>query len=357
MSETISMACVGDVMCGDSFYNLGRGCASAIRRYQGAFLKEEISALFHQHDVVFGNMESPISDCGKNRLSLRSLHMRASSETAPLLSQWGFTVLNVANNHILEHGRPAAIETVELLEKAGLTVVGAGEPYFKPCIQIKKIKIRDVDVIFMALCLRKEKYSFNGGCNTEEFLENITNYCVHGPVVASVHWGNEFIDRPSDSVKMLGRAMIDRGATAVIGHHPHVVQGIEPYKGGLIAYSLGNFIFDSFDPQCRWSLVLTLEIKQKKVCRWNYHPIQIDDEHRPYLISGAEKEFRAKEIQRRCDVLNVEEGDAYMENVKEYENKNRALMKKYLLRNSLKMSPVFWPQILLRPMQRRLGAW
>ena len=357
MSETISMACVGDVMCGDSFYNLGQGCASVIKKYKSDFLDKEIAVLFHRHDIVFGNMESPISDHGKNSFSLRSLHMRASSEVAPLLSQWGFTVFNVANNHILEHGRQAAIETVEHLERQGIVVVGVGEQGFESSIQIKKIKVRDAEIIFMALCLKDEKYAFSGGCNTEEFLETITKYCIYGPVIVSVHWGNEFIDRPADSIKFLGRAMIDCGATAVIGHHPHVVQGIEQYKDGLIAYSLGNFIFDSFDPECRWSLILSLEIKHKKVCKWNYYPIMLDYEHRPCLTSGADEKQKIKEIQRRCDVLKFEQGDDYAEKVRVYEQQNRKLMKKHLLRNVLKMSPVFWPQILLRPIQRRLGVW
>lgn len=357
MSEIFSMACVGDVMCGDSFYNLGRGCAAAIKKYKSQFLNESISGLFHRHDIVFGNMESPVSDYGKKRFSLRSLHMRASLETAGLLSQWGFTVLNVANNHILEHGYHAALETVESLEKQNITVVGAGTQRFKSGIQVKNIKIKNTEIVFIAMCLRNEKYAFSGGGEVEEFLKTIAAYKNVGSVIVSVHWGNEFIWWPADSIKAMGRAMIDSGAVVVLGHHPHVVQGIESYKDGLIAYSLGNFIFDSFDPECRWSIILCLEIDYNKVSRWSYYPIMLDENHCPCLVSGSAEKQLIEEVQRRCDALKYPEGTDYLKKVEEYEKKNRALMKKHLISNVLRMSPLFWPQIVCRPIQRRLGIW
>ena len=102
MTKEIKLAFVGDIMCGDSFSLMGKGAATMIDRYGVDFLPAEIVDVFKSHDMVMGNIECVLSDAGRKENSLRKRHMRGRSETAKLLADWGLTVANVANNHILE---------------------------------------------------------------------------------------------------------------------------------------------------------------------------------------------------------------------------------------------------------------
>ncbi len=363
MSE-VKIACVGDVMCGESFYALGQGVASSLDKYGKDFLTNEIVDVLRNHDLVLCNIECVLSDVGRKEHSLRSLHMRGRAEAARHLADWGITVAHVANNHILEQGFEAAVDTVQQLEQAGIKIVGSGKDGgFQPGIQITEVTLNNQEISVLGICFLKEKYAYYGGAELNELLNAISSLARQGKtVVVSVHWGNELIDRPNTQQRQIARQFVAAGASLIVGHHPHVVQGIEKVNGGLVAYSLGNFIFDCFLSHTRWSVILSVTMSGQEIIQWDYIPIENDKEHRPKFAQGKREIELKKEIERRCDLLQSKIPCEQYE--KQYESDFRVLdsiSRHKLWLELAKRIPtlrfIYWPQLLLRPIQRRLGIW
>lgn len=362
--SNLRIACIGDIMCGDSFYNLGRGVASCLSRYGKDFLRKEIVDFLSEHNLVLGNVECPLSDRGRKDYILRSVHMRGRPQAAGYLAHWGLTVANVANNHILEHGYDAAVDTVRNLHKAGIKTIGAGrDKLFRNGLQIEEITYGRHVLAFIGICLRREKYAFSGGAEQEEVIEQVETLSAQGKIVCiSIHWGDEFMDRPSLEQKQTAHSLIKAGAKVVIGHHPHVVQGVERYKDGLIAYSLGNFIFDSFLNDCCWSMMLSLNLAGAELLQWHCVPIEKDQDHRPMPAQGSRKTELVREINRRCELLKAEVTEheyrkQYEADFKASDVRVRSQLRCRLHKGSWQTRPIYWPQILFRPVQRRLGIW
>ena len=297
MTTAIKIACVGDIMCGDSFYAVGHGVGSSLEKQKEDFLPAEVADFLRSHDLVLGNIECALSDVGRIDRKLRSIHMRGRPECAQYLAQWGITVASVANNHILEHGREAACDTVKQLRKAGMKIVGSGrDGTFQGGVQVAELVLSGQKIALIGTCFRREKYAFNGGTDLAETIETIQALFKENKlVIVSVHWGDEFIDRPSLEQKRIAQEFINAGATLIIGHHPHVVQGIEILNGRLVAYSLGNFIFDSFLEDTKWSVILTVEISGKDVVGWEYVPITRNGEHRTFFAVGDPQPLRHRQ--------------------------------------------------------------
>jgi poly-gamma-glutamate synthesis protein (capsule biosynthesis protein) len=182
-------------------------------------------------------------------------------------------------------------------------------------------------------------------------------------VIVSLHWGDEYIDRPALWQRDYAKSIVNAGATLLIGHHPHVVQGIEHAGRSLIAYSLGNFIFDMISEDVNWSVILSITIRDRKVVDWTCVPISCGRDFRPELASGARKRHLEEEILRRNKLacMKIENRKDYCEEyftaAKKLERFHRRLLWKQTGRNFFSLKPIFWPQVLLRPTQRRLGWW
>ena len=364
LAKTIKIACVGDIMCGDSFYAVGHGVASVLERQREEFLPAEIADFLRSHDMVIGNIECALSDIGRRDGKLRSIQMRGRPECARYLADWGITVASVANNHILEHGREAACDTVKHLHKAGMKTIGSGrDGTFQRGIQVAQVEFSERMIALIGICFRREKYAFNGGTDLAEAVETIkTLFKENQLVIVSVHWGDEFIDRPSIEQRRIAQEFINAGATLVVGHHPHVVQGIENLNGRLVAYSLGNFIFDSFLEDTKWSIILSVEVSGNDIVGWKYFPIARNGEHRPFFAVGDRKDELTKEVERRCALLNTETPtmlyeEKYRSELTALDNSARRKLRSQLLTKAIRINPIFWPQILYRPVRRRLGKW
>ena len=358
------IAFVGDIMCGDSFYAIGHGVASGMLKYGLDFLPGEIVDCFCEHDLVMGNIESPISEVGRRDYLLRTIHMRGRSESAKFLAEWGISIGNVANNHILEHGISAACDTVEQLRKVGIVAIGAGRnKELGNGVQVEKMTCGDLNLAFIGVCLREEKYAFCGGAEIDEVISEIKELASDNmAVVVSIHWGDEFMNRPALWQKELAMSMIDSGATIISGHHPHVVQGIEQVNGRLIAYSLGNFLFDHYLDDTRWSVILSVTLEDNKVVKWECIPVEEDNEHRPWLAKGLSRTRADDEIKHRCDLLqtsvsNKQYQERYQLEVVSMDTIARHRLYLELLKRFLQFCPVYWPQLLFRPIQRRLNLW
>ena len=362
MSE-FKIACVGDVMCGDSFYALGQGVASALDRHGEDFLPDEIVDILRGHDLVLCNVECILSDIGRKENSLRSLHMRGRPEAARYLAQWGIKIAHVANNHVLEHGVEAAVDTIRQLQSVGIETVGAGENgRFQSGIGVVDVILGDQLVTVIGACFHTGKYAFSSKLN--EVLESIrVGASKESLVIVSVHWGDELIDRPSMWQRQVAREFISAGASLIMGHHPHVIQGVDSSDSALTAYSLGNFIFDGYLESTGWSVILSITISEKKVSKWEAIPILKDEDHRPALARGERKNELQKEVQRRCNLSRQEIVDTekyekeYISELRTLEAKSRHRLWWYIAKRFVSYRTIYWPQFLARPIQRRIGLW
>lgn len=367
MAEKLKLAFVGDIMCGDSFSLVGKGAAFMIDRYGVDFLSEGLIDVLKSHDLVLGNIECVLSDFGRKECSLRRLHMRGRASTAKRLALWGITAANVANNHILEQGIEAARDTVKNLKQAGLLVIGAGANQdFSNGFSFYPIRIKNREIFLAGICLRDEKYAYSGGIKLEDVIPVVAALKKEKPdslLILSVHWGNELIDYPSIRQRAVADQLEKAGVDCVIGHHPHVIQGIDLRNQTLIAYSLGNFIFDGFSQATGWSMILSVTLDPAAGISFEPIPIQRGEDFRPSLVAKNECGKYHDEISRRNELCSRQITNSaafeieYQRQVKELCKNSRKALWKSLAGRFFGFRPVFWPQLLLRPIQRRMGIW
>ena len=258
---------VGDIM-------LDRGVKYMVEKYGNGdykfpFLK--IADDLKKADVLIGNLEGPISDKGKKVGSIYSFRMDPKSIEG--LKFAGFDILSVANNHVFDYGREAMEDSFKRLREAGIDILGGGfnekeacEPLIK---EIEEIKIAFLAFTNLGSTFWSAEKGKSGICwlEKEKMEEKIKEAKKMADIViVSFHFGEEYFSKPTEFQALISKSAIDAGADLVIGHHPHVIQEIENYKGKYIAYSLGNFIFDQkFSDQTMKGLMLKVLIRDGKI--------------------------------------------------------------------------------------------
>ncbi len=202
-------------------------------------------------DIAVANLEAPIATRGDEFVGKR-FRFRAAPQVASALRRAGFSVVTLANNHIMDFGEQALLETIRILDANGIPHPGAGVS-LSAARQPALIQIDGVKVAFLAysLIFPPEFYATRDRAGTAPgyaglFRKDIARARKAADyVVVSFHWGSEGATSPSPYQTTAAHAAVDAGADVVIGHHPHVLQGLEQYKKGIILYSLGNFAFGS----------------------------------------------------------------------------------------------------------------
>jgi poly-gamma-glutamate synthesis protein (capsule biosynthesis protein) len=282
----VNLIFVGDVM-------LDRGVNFMIKKqgdYRFPFLK--IAQDLKETDIVFGNLESVISDKGEKVGSIYSF--RAKPKSLEGLVYAGFNVLSLANNHALDYGPEALKDSLQRLEKENISYVGAGsneEEAFSPVIK----KVNKTSVAFLAYTNLGSPYwtsrknrlgiawiDWQDFKKIGEDIENAKNQA--DILIVSLHSGNEYSKNPTQFQKEFSKLAIEAGADLVIGHHPHIVQPLEKYKEGWIVYSLGNFVFDQdFSKETMQGLMLKVIIKNDKISEVIPINIKINDFFQPEI--------------------------------------------------------------------------
>ncbi len=288
-SEPIRIILTGDIM-------LNRGVKYMIEKYGGGnfefpFLK--IADEFQKADVVFGNLEGPISDKGEKVGSIYSF--RADPRAIDGLNFAGFNILSLANNHAFDYGREALEDTLEKLKTAGINHVGAGfneEESYSPVIK----EINGTKIGFLAYTDLGSPYwtataSSSGiAWLTEEKLENIKEDIKLAKekvdiLIVSLHSGEEYAEAPAQFQIEFSKAAIDAGADLAVGHHPHVVQKPEIYNGKYIFYSLGNFIFDqAFSKETMEGQIVEILIENGKIKEVRLINTKINEFFQPEIV-------------------------------------------------------------------------
>lgn len=196
--------------------------------------------IFSGADLVAANLEGAVTDRGEHKPPQMAYDFAFAPELIGQLKTYGFNFFNLANNHITDQGEAGFKETKKNLEDLGIAFSGC------PDRQVGECSKRIIDIAGTKVGLIG--FSAVYGQLDRKEAERLTRETMAKAdfVIINFHWGREYEHRASEVQKKLAHALIDAGADALIGHHPHVVQGVEVYRGRPIFYSLGNFIFDQY---------------------------------------------------------------------------------------------------------------
>ncbi|MFO7561924.1 MAG: CapA family protein [Enhygromyxa sp.] len=270
-ADSLELTFVGDVVLGR--YRSDQRFAAIDEPERDPFfaVREQLAA-----DVVVGNLESPVMFTLPERSPSRHKHrFAASAAQLGQLVDAGFTVMSLANNHYFDLGVAGQLESPRALSEAGLLAIGASrtEP---PLVRVESFEARGWRLGFIAFATRQNSAGVPGGPalpllslgQIDELIVPLVHAARddHDLLIVAVHWGDEYVDDPGKSRRLAARRLLEAGVDLVIGHHPHVLQAIERRRSGddrdgLIAYSLGNFLFPRGDHPAGLSGVLRVRYR------------------------------------------------------------------------------------------------
>lgn len=199
--------------------------------YQGAdYFFGNVKSILEADNLSIVNMEGTLTEDGTRQD--KQYAFKGDPKFASILTEGSVEAANLANNHSHDYGDDSYTDTISALEDAGITTFGYDEV---AVMEINGIKVGLVGIYELADHLKRQ----------QQLEDNIAKVKSQGAdlIIVSFHWGNERETIPDYHQMTLGHAAIDLGADLVVGHHPHVLQGIEKYRDKYIAYSLGNFCF------------------------------------------------------------------------------------------------------------------
>ena len=274
----VRVAWVGDVMLAD-------GPGRLIQRGGDPF--RYVASRLDAADLRVANLECVIAASGQ--AADKPWTFRAAPQTLPLLKRH-VDVVSLANNHSGDFGRAAFADMLGRLERAGLPYFGGGrnlrEAHRARVIERKGVRIAllGYDEFFPRAFEAGDNYPGISWGEDEQVVYDIQQARRQADVVIPfMHWGQEHEPQANQRQRELARLMIDAGADAVVGTHPHVVQDTESYRGKPIIYSLGNFVFDGFsEPANNTGWVLWLDVTQHGVTAWRVEPVRIDAQGSPH---------------------------------------------------------------------------
>lgn len=231
VSLTISAA--GDCTLGtdENFYYATSLPAKYEAVQDPGYFFQKVLPVFSQDDLTIVNMEG-ILTAEELQREIKQFAFKGDPEYVQILTEGSVEAANLANNHSRDYGEQSYTDTIEIMENAGIPTFGYDRTAL---LDVKGVKVGLVGTYELADHM---------GCE-EEMIQNIESLKEQGAqlIIASFHWGIERTNVPNEIQVNLAHSAIDHGADLVLGHHPHVLQGIETYKGKNIVYSLGNFCF------------------------------------------------------------------------------------------------------------------
>jgi poly-gamma-glutamate capsule biosynthesis protein CapA/YwtB (metallophosphatase superfamily) len=285
-SPTLTLAFGGDTL-------LGYRIADLIRDRGADYPWGGVSDILSGADLALVNLECCVSVRGTPQD--KKWTFRADPVAVTGLQNAGVDIVSLANNHVLDFGVEAFVDTLAYLDKAGVARVGAGlnvNEAARPIIlESKGFKIGYLSATeiyledWLATETRPGVWTTHSSIKIIEAVEALRPQvdCV----VVALHWGVEYEPYPYPYQRQLARSLIDAGASIIIGHHPHVLQGLETYRGGLIAYSLGNFVFTYKTRESQNSGILLVTLDKAGLAGARFLPV-FTNYGRPVLETGAD---------------------------------------------------------------------
>jgi Bacterial capsule synthesis protein PGA_cap len=220
---------------------------------------ESIVTKFSRADLVVGNLECVLTNLGRDGIPGKC-KLRGNPEWAHVLRKAGVGLVSLANNHVMDFGAEGLFSTIQALHQAGVKFVGAGRnrdqahaPIFLDVAQRRVAFLARSAVIVSAPTYATDNDPGVAFLDLEETVDAIRACRSQVDlIVLMLHWGLEEYCYPSPAQRMLARQLLEAGADLILGQHPHVLQGYESVGAGVVAYSLGNFVFNEFE----WTYVL-----------------------------------------------------------------------------------------------------
>jgi poly-gamma-glutamate synthesis protein (capsule biosynthesis protein) len=289
--SAVKLAAIGDVM-------LDRDVGRHFDAAPSDFLQGGVHDVLRRFDIVCANLENPVGIGGRPCPGQDpNVTFRAHPDTLDVLLALNVQVVSLGNNHMLDYGEEALVETLEHLDRRGLKWVGAGRDYE----EANRPLLMTIEGRRFAFLSYAFIYSVNSRMagrgkpgiadhRLPRILDRIRQLRRDGhEVIVMSHWGYEYCFYPLPYQMRAARRMIDTGASIVLGHGPHYPQGIERYRGRDIVYSLGNFVFDEPHKYANRSFIYGVEIDAAGMPQ-NREVIPVHlRRHVPTLVEGAEK--------------------------------------------------------------------
>ena len=302
VSITVSM--VGDCTLGtdvnfdqstsfDAFYQM---------KNDPGYFFQNVKDIFTADDLTVANMEGTLTT--SNDRQQKTFAFKGNPSYTEILTQGGVEATNLANNHSHDYGDQSYEDTIQYLEAAGITTFG----YDRTAVMdVKGIKVGLIGI-----------YELKDGLGRQQqVIDTIQEVKDQGAqvIIVSFHWGTEKSNVPDDIQKTLAHLAIDQGADLVVGHHPHVLQGIEKYQGKNIVYSLGNFCFGgNKNPSDKDTMIFqqTFTVENGELVEddvTNIIPCSLSSEsgynnYQPMVLEGSEKERVLQKIEEFSAALN-----------------------------------------------------
>ena len=228
---SLTLSVVGDCTLGtDETFDYDTSLNAYYENYGADYFLQNVKDIFSSDDLTIANFEGTLTDSDERED--KTFAFKAPASYASILTGGSVEAVNTANNHSHDYGDQSFDDTLAALDDAGIVHFGYDET---AVMDVKGIKVGLVGIYELYDHLERE----------QQLKDNIAKVKADGAqlIVVIFHWGNETETVPDSNQTTLGRIAIDEGADLVCGHHPHVLQGIETYKGRNIVYSLGNFCF------------------------------------------------------------------------------------------------------------------
>lgn len=285
-AKQASILAFGDLM-------LDRGVRQIIDRkgfdYLFADLKGEEGRFLMGSDYVSANLEGAVTLAGEHQAPVYANDFAFRPADIKNLKQYNFNIFSLANNHVLDQGLAAEEKSRVLLGNNGYNYFGCHDRQVGDCTSYIS-KNGSTSIAWLGF---SQVY---GKLDQGKVVEKIKQAKTRADfVVVNIHWGSEYQSQFSQAQQTLAHAMVEAGSDVIIGHHPHVVQGVEQYRDGLIFYSLGNFIFDQyFSIKTQEGLGLGINLTEKKIEAFVFPLSSVRSQ--PELISGARKKVFLRDL-------------------------------------------------------------
>jgi poly-gamma-glutamate capsule biosynthesis protein CapA/YwtB (metallophosphatase superfamily) len=297
--EVVKVAAVGDIM-------LARGLGDRILTGEDAYPFSAVEHLLIDADLAIGNLETALGEGGQ--AEKKGYTFLAPPQAATALGHAGFDVLSLANNHAMDYGPLTLLQAIELLEEQGVRIVGAGidaaHAYAPLQMDIANLNLAilafvDVPVEvrgFDTRTWRAHETSSGVAWADAERMRSALALAHESAdfTVVLLHSGYEYISAPSPPQQAAARLAIDAGADLVIGHHSHVLQGVEYYASGVIIYGLGNFAFE--EGGVLESGLMNIWIDSEGIRSLEFVPLLVGQDGRPIPADPAHAESIRKEF-------------------------------------------------------------
>ncbi len=259
---SLKMLALGDVMAGANIGHFERGIRTYYQKQYEDIIDDSVKdILFRDVDLLLYNFEYSLVAKNFDFKKLDSSIYSAPIDSLKLFRADLPKIVNVANNHFSQHGKKRAQYSKKVLIEKGFKIVGKNNTPLT-------IKMKDSLLKLWGASLIPDK-KFCEEYFLSAYSTLLSDLCLPEKMdgekwLITLHWGDEYIGIPSKEQIQLGYKLIDHGFDIIVGHHPHVIQPVEIYKEKLIAYSLGNFIFDqNFSTRTQKGIVLRLSVDKK----------------------------------------------------------------------------------------------